>query len=295
MPARAARLALALCLGVLLSACSTVKIAYNNADDIAAWMIDDYLDLNREQEDGLRPLLARFHAWHRGTQLPEYVRLLDDAQRRLSTGIAPADVAWATDAVEDRYRVLAQRLQADAARVLATLSDEQVAHLRTRLEESNRKWSKDNGIGAGSEEQRRLRAERLLERIEHWTGALAPAQRARLHELVDALPLITEASLQYRLRRQREFVGLLERRYDGPAFAAGLRAWLLAWDRARAHEYGGEYGRFVEGRTRLYVEGFQLLGAEQRRHVSKRLLGYSQALRELAEQMPRPSSLAVTP
>ena len=46
LPARAARLAVALCLGVLLSACSAVKIVYNNAYDIAAWMIDDYLDLN---------------------------------------------------------------------------------------------------------------------------------------------------------------------------------------------------------------------------------------------------------
>jgi hypothetical protein len=269
-----------------------VKIVYNNADDIAAWMIDDYLDLNREQEEGLRPLLARFHAWHRSTQLPEYVRLLDDVQRRLASGIAPADVAWAVDAVQDRYRVLAERLHADAVRVLATLSDEQVAHLRRRLEEANRKWAKDNGIGAGSEEQRRLRAERMLDRIEHWTGSLSSAQSARMQELIDALPLAAEASWQYRLRRQREFLALLERRYEGPAFAAGVRAWLLAWDRLRAPEFVTDQARFAAARTRLYVDGFQLLGPEQRRHVEKRLRGYSRTLRELAEQLPRPSSLA---
>jgi hypothetical protein len=258
-------------------------------------MVDDYLDLNREQEDGMRPLLARFHAWHRTTQLPEYVRLLDAAQRRFAAGVTPADVAWATESVQDRYRVAAQRLHADAARVLATLSDEQVAHLRRKLEDANRKWSKDNGIGASVEEQRRLRAERLLERMEHWTGSLTSAQSARVAEMIDALPLITDASLQYRVRRQRDFLVLLERRHEGAAFAAGVREWLLDADRTRAPEYGADYARFLEGRTRLYVEGFQLLALEQRRHVLKRMLGYSRAFRELAEQLPRPSSLAAQP
>ena len=84
-----------------------MKIVYNNADEVVAWMADDYLDLNREQEDGLRLLLARFHAWHRSTQLREYARLLDAAEMRLAEGLTDADVDWAVDAVASRYRILA--------------------------------------------------------------------------------------------------------------------------------------------------------------------------------------------
>jgi hypothetical protein len=286
------RLAVVVLLAVLLSGCSAVKLAYNNADDVVAWMADDYLDLHREQEEGLKPLLARFHAWHRTTQLREYARLLEVADRRLSAGLTAADVAWATGTVEERYRIVATRLSADAARVLATLSDEQVGYLRRKLDEGNRKWSKEHGVAASAEEQKRLRAKRLLDRIEHWTGNLTSAQSARFTELMNELPLITEPSLQFRMRRQRQFLVLLESRQDGDAFGARLRAWLLDWDRTGAPEYAGLYARFVEGRTRLYVEGYQLLNAEQRQHVASRLRRYSQAFRELADELPRPSSLA---
>lgn len=286
------RLALAATLAALLSACSTVKIAYNNADEVVAWMADDYLDLNREQEQGLRRLLARFHAWHRSTQLPEYARLLDAAEMRLAEGLTDADVAWAVDAVATRYRILANHAHADAVRVLATLSDEQVAHLRRRLDEANRKWAKEHGAGASPEEQKRLRARRLLERIEHWTGSLSSEQTSRLTELIDRMPLITEQSFAFRLRRQRDFLALLERRHDTAALASALRAWLLDAGRVHAPEYESDYARFVEARTRLYVEGFRVLGAEQKEHVANRLRRYARAFRELAEELPHPSSLA---
>lgn len=296
MAAMLTRLALAAVLAALVAACSTVKIAYNNADEVVAWMVDDYLDLNREQEQGLRLLLARFHAWHRSTQLPEYARLLDAAEMRLAEGLTEADVAWAVDAVASRYRLLANRVHADAVRVLATLSDEQVAYLRRRLDEANRKWAKEHGADASPEEQKRLRARRLIERIEHWTGTLTAAQTNRLTELIDRMPLITEQSLAYRLRRQRDFLALLERRHDSAALASGLRTWLLDdADRMQAPEYGADYARFVAARTRFYVEGFALLSAEQKAHVANRLRRYSRAFRELAEERPHPSSLAAAP
>jgi hypothetical protein len=288
------RLLMAALLAALLPACSAVKLAYNNADEVVAWMVDDYLDLNREQEEGLRPLLARFHAWHRSTQLPEYARLLDAASRRLASGLTEADVAWATEAIEERYRNLVLHAHADAVRVLATLSDEQVAHLRRELDERNREWAKDHGLGTRAEEQRRLRAKRLLERIEHWTGTLSGAQSARLTELIDAMPLITEPSFEFRIRRQREFLALLALRHDANELPKGLRAWLLDWDRTQAPEYGSAYAGFVAGRVRLYVEGYRVLNAEQRQHVADRLQRYSRAFRELSEETPRPSSLAAT-
>lgn len=289
------RCALGLLLAVILGGCSTIKIAYNNADDLLAWMADDYFDLSRDQADGLKQMLVRFHAWHRASQLPEYARLLDEADRRLAAGLGAADVAWATQTYQARYQLLANRAHADAARLLATLSDEQIAHLRRKLDEANRKWTKEHGAGQPAQEQRRLRAKRLLDRIEHWTGSLASAQSARLTELSHEMPLLTEAALKYRLRRQKEFLALLEQRHDAEALSVRLKAWLLEWDYRRAPELAADYARFAEARARLYVEGYKLLNAEQRDHVSSRLRRYGQAFRELAEERPRASTLAAQP
>lgn len=277
------------------SGCSTVKLAYNHADRIVAWMADDYLDLNREQEEGARVLIERFHAWHRRTQLPDYARLLETADRRLAQGLSAADVEWARAAVRSRYQTMASRAHPDIVRLLATLSDAQVAALERKLEEGNREWMEEHGAALGPQQQRRLRAKRLQQQIERWTGSLSAEQSERLAALSYEIPLVTDAALRYRLRRQRDFLALLRARDDVPELQRRLQQWLLDWDRSRAPEYEGTYAGFAAGRTRFYVDAYMLLDSEQRAHLAERLRTLSVALRELAGERPQHSNLAVRP
>ncbi|MCE9569808.1 MAG: DUF6279 family lipoprotein, partial [Rhodocyclales bacterium] len=62
-------------LGILLQGCSAVRLGYGNADSLARWWIDQYVDMSPEQDALARERLLRFHAWHRKTQLPDYVAL----------------------------------------------------------------------------------------------------------------------------------------------------------------------------------------------------------------------------
>src|SRR5690606_30056141 len=98
-------------------------------------------------------------------------------------------------------------------------------------------------------EQKRLRARRLLERIEHWTGALDRSQSARVAALADAMPVIGEQNRRFRLRRQQEFIALLDARHDVDALARRLRAWLLDFERRHAPEFGDTYAQFAEARS----------------------------------------------
>jgi hypothetical protein len=282
------RLCLALAVALLvLPGCSAIKVVYNQADRVVAWRADDYFDLNPEQKEALRGPLERFHAWHRSTQLPDYAVLLESAQKRLHAGVTVTDVDWAIDAIKARYRVLVLQGYADAARVLSTLSDQQLAAARRQFDKDNRRYAKDFGVGLAPEEQKRLRAKRNLERIEHWTGPLAAAQEAKLLEISRALPLVTELRHQDRVRRQREFLALLEGRAQLDTFAPRLRDWLLDWDRSRSPQYEAELSRFVEASAKAYVEMYNLLTPEQRNHAAERLQRYVQAFRELARETPR--------
>src|SRR5262245_25003259 len=105
--------------------CSGVKVAYNQADLIAAWVADDFFELTGEQKDVFRERFQRFHAWHRSTQLNEYAATLAQVQQRLNAGFKEADAAWTIESVKTHYRTIIMRGYADAARVLATLSDQQ--------------------------------------------------------------------------------------------------------------------------------------------------------------------------
>ena len=57
---------------VLLQACSTVKLAYNQAPQLLSWQLNRYLDLSQPQAERVRDELADLHRWHRDTLLPEH-------------------------------------------------------------------------------------------------------------------------------------------------------------------------------------------------------------------------------
>jgi hypothetical protein len=278
----------------ILPGCSAVKVVYNQADHVVAWKVDDYFDLTSEQKDALRVHLERFHAWHRSTQLPDYAALFETAQKRLQAGVTLNDTAWVMESLKARYRLLVAQGYADAARVLSTLTDQQLADARRQFDKDNRKYAKEHGVGLAPEEQKRLRAKRNLERLEHWTGSLTAAQETRITEINRALPLVTELRQQDRIRRQREFLALLDARAQIETFAPRLRDWLLDWDRTRPAQYEAELTRFLDASAKANVETYNLLTPEQRNHASERLQRYAQAFRELAREAPK-STVATQP
>jgi hypothetical protein len=270
-----------------LSGCSTIRIVYNQADHITAWMADDYFDLTSDQKQAYRTHFERFHAWHRSTQLADYAALLESAQRRIEAGATSADADWFTEALQARLKTMVQHAYKDAAHLLSQVSDEQLQATRREFEKRNRKYAKENGVGEPADEQRRLRARRQIERIEHWTGPLDSAQEARLREMSRALPLITEQRYQERLRRQNEFLALLQQRRQTETFAPRLRDWLLDWDKTRSPAYQLQYTQFMQGSARMYVASLQTLTQEQRQHVISVLQRYQQTFRDLAAQSQR--------
>lgn len=280
-------LALTLLMLLGLGGCSTIRVAYNQVDHIAAWMADDYFDLTPDQKQTFRTHFERFHAWHRSTQLPDYAALLEAAQQRVVAGATQADADWLSDAVQARMKTMVRHAYKDAAFMLSQLGDEQIQAARKEFDQRNRKYARETGVGAAPDEQRRLRARRHIERIEHWTGPLDAGQEARLREMSRALPLITEQRYQERLKRQNEFLALLRQRKNLDTFAPRLRDWLLDWERHRSPAYQVEYAQFMQGSSRMYVAVLHMLSAEQRHHVASVLQRYQQTFRELAAQAQR--------
>ena len=93
---RSIRAALLL-LSVALGACGgATRVVYDNADAAVLLLADRHLDLEGEQWKLARGSIARFHAWHRRTELPRYASLLQSAAGRVELGLNRDDVEWAT-------------------------------------------------------------------------------------------------------------------------------------------------------------------------------------------------------
>ncbi len=205
------RLLAVLAAALLLQACSALRLGYGNADSLGRWWIDQYVDLSPEQDALTRDGLARLHAWHRRTQLPDYANLLRQA-RGLATGrMTGADAMTLTDALIRRLRTVTDQALPDAADLLATLTPAQIDRMSARLTERTADFAKDLKLAEGDAAQRRARLKRLVERAEYWFGDISDEQQAAIRRLVDAQPTGAQFWYEERLRRQRDWLELVRR------------------------------------------------------------------------------------
>ena len=106
---------------VLLQACSTIKLGYNNVVDLSYWWLDDYVDFNEAQTPKVREELERLHKWHRAVELPKIASLLQNSQSLLAGDVTPAQVC--TTFAETRVRMETVSNQAENA--IAVIASEQ--------------------------------------------------------------------------------------------------------------------------------------------------------------------------
>jgi hypothetical protein len=281
-------LLLILCLAAL-GGCSLLRIGYGQLDTYAAWTADRYFDLDVEQRQEFHRRFDRLHAWHRYEQLPDYAAFLGEVRGRVQNGVARADAAWVIEGTKARYRAIVAQMTDDAAAMLATVTPAQLEALQRRWELDNRRFIRQYRLAEEPEEQRKAQVERMLSRIEDWTGSLSAEQESRIAAMVAGYPLIHRLRHEDRLRRQREFLELMARRKEGPAFTAALRAWLANWEKGRDPEYDRLFREWERRQADFYVAVDRMLTPQQRAAVLERLQRYMDDFTRLAER-PAPQS-----
>lgn len=200
---------LAVIAGLLLQGCSAVRLGYGNADGLARWWLDQYLDLSPEQDALSRERLARLMAWHRKTQLPDYVTLLRQGKAFAAGQPTAGDALALNDNIIRRVRVLAEQATPDVADLAATLAPAQIDRLASRFAEKNAELAKEMRLAEGEAAQNKARYKRLLERAEYWLGDFSSEQEAALRRMVDGQDPGGQFWFDERLRRQRELLDLL--------------------------------------------------------------------------------------
>ncbi|MFT4613403.1 MAG: hypothetical protein ACI9NT_000542 [Bacteroidia bacterium] len=92
---------------------------YNRLDFLLPWYLDDYVELDRTQEQHLDELLAPFLAWHRTEELPRYLDLLSQIEQTIDEPLTSQDMEVIWQDFEQAYL----RLEQDALNWLLALGD----------------------------------------------------------------------------------------------------------------------------------------------------------------------------
>ena len=285
---RCRRLLLLFAAALLLPACSAIRLGYGNADSLARWWMDQYLDFTPEQDALVRERVLRFHAWHRQSQLRDYAGLLQDASKLVAARPGAADTLALSDGIIRRVRVLADKAIPDTADLLATLAPAQIDRMATRLAVKNADHAKEARLAEGEIGQRKAREKRLLERAEFWFGGFSDEQEAAIRRLIGAQPTGSQFWYEERLRRQREWLDLARRvqREQPP------RATVVAWLRDYADGFDlpadpvrrGQALALRRASAELAVAVHALTTGAQREHALNKFEDLIRELTELAQE-----------
>lgn len=279
---------------LLLASCATVQLSYNNADVAIRWKVQQYFDLQGEQETAFKARLGRFHAWHRTEELPRYEALFHAAGERVADGVSAEDIVWATRSLRERYHLLLTRAAAGAAPVLATLTPGQLDHLDKQFTEANLKFAKEHLIGK-EDKQRKDRLQRMRANMADWIGDLTSAQESRIAEMVRTSPSLAIYRLEERRQLQSQFMEIVHAQHDPRALAAGLQGLVDGMDVRRSPAHQRAMQQYESALSRLLMDLDKTLTPAQRSHVIQKFSDLSRDFKTLALKSRAPVAASQQP
>ncbi len=273
-------LLLLLCLSLLVTACSRAGLAYRNLDWLVPWRLNDYLNLDSQQQARLKPRLQTHLQWHCSTELPRYIDWLQTTENILA------------QPQPDSAQLLEQFAQFDAAlkrigveitptaiELLQGLSEQQVSELYTAMDEDNLEDRQDF-LDPPLATQISERQTRMQERLRPWLGRLNQAQTEHIAAWANKLDEQNRLWLENRQLWQAELRKVVAER-GSANFAERLTPLLQQRERFYSDEYRASYGRSRQALATLFSQLLSSSDEAQRERLSHRLRDLR---RDLAEQ-----------
>lgn len=285
---RLSRIIGALALAMLLAACSAIKLGYNALPEVSYWWLDSYLDFNEAQTPKVREDLTRLHQWHRQTELPRYVALLQRVEQLAPGPVSAQQVCAVADEIRQHIDTITQQAEPAVVAQALALTPEQITHLARKYASNDAEFRRD-WLDATPAAQQERRLKRLLERSESIYGTLGDAQREVITQQLARSVFDARLVHAERLRRQQDAVQTLRGIAASPEPSAerarlALRGWLERLRVPPVPEHRRHFEALLQENCALVAALHNSTTAPQREGAVRRLRAYQRDLRELASQ-----------
>ncbi|MBM3502513.1 MAG: hypothetical protein FJX65_01450 [Alphaproteobacteria bacterium] len=271
----------------VVAGCSSIRLAYNYADDYVYHTLDQAFGLDDTQQTRVSASLRDVHAWHRSTQLDLYRESLVLARDRLAGDPTPADVEEFLARVRSHTRVLTEQAARPLAQLLISLRPEQL----TRIEEQFARDA-DRFVREARKETHEDRLKRRVGRVEEsyrfWLGRLSEAQLARVRTLWQDRTNHHETAYAERQARQAVMLTLVRdlATTQPPIEEAEQRvkATAILLEASQDPTRRAYFEKLGEDSARMISDVLVLRSEAQRRALDRRLAGLAEDLVALANR-----------
>ena len=270
----------------LASACSVLKLAYDQAPTLVSWRINKSLDLQDSQKDLARAAVKEWFAWQRKAQLPAISTFLARAQQEAAGDITPALACERRQEIEGWLHAGADKAAPLFARVVVTLTPKQIDHLQKHFKEKDEDFA-DDFLDEDADDRKEAAAKYVEKWAERFYGRLDKDQRRQIATEVERLPFDAAAINQQRQRVQNNLVALLRKLHEQKATAeqaqGPIRALLHDAIMPTDPRQKADMQRWASAGCQMTASIHNHTSAEQRRTVADRLKGWSADLNVLAK------------
>ena len=264
----------------VVSACSSTTYVYNRLDFLLPWYMDDYVDLDAEQEAYLDELLVPFLAWHRAHELPVYLTALNRIEDSLNQPLTAEIVGT----IVTEFELAWLRLQSEGLERLldlgASLSDEQIAAFLEALWEQQREFEEEY-LERDEEEFFEDNDDNTRDTFQDYLGKLSDDQKQWVRDVSRRLLRSDQVWLKERAQWLTELGILLERE---PGWQERVRVAISAKNNTMTPEYQRIYEHNMDAIYQLTAQVLNARSERQSRHVRGKLADVREDLETLIAQ-----------
>ena len=269
-------------LALILGGCSS-RFLYNKLDSLIVWRVQSYVSLTADQKRDLKADIQAHLDHVRVYEMPRAATLIEQSVQQLESG--PVTVAM----MDARYREALQvydglmlGIVPLSERFLRSLSEDQISEYFVSIDELNDEMYEDySGRTPEAREENRNRS--ALKTAQKFFGKLSDEQEALITGALARMEDASEEWIDYQRLWQQRFRELIQERPVADVYRARLTD-LFVYPR---NLHSAEYRARVDGNrvilTAMLEELFTSLSDSQRKRAVKKLNGYAELLRELAE------------
>jgi multidrug efflux pump subunit AcrA (membrane-fusion protein) len=249
-----------------LCACSS-KFAYKNLDWLVYWYMDDYVELNSQQESVFDEHFAQWMQWHQSNELARYVAHLESIKQDVLAG--PVDLERLQthlNETREHWQRVRDYLTPDLVTLAKKLTDEQVSDLFDQLAKENIEREQEIAEAENNNQQQRLedRIDQLEEQLTGYIGPLTESQRQLVSTYGAKFRPTGRLWLSYRRHIQAAAKKLFDGAANNPNFEQELGYLLTHTDDYRSAEYKQLRQQNNEVYVNLLYEMGQLITEKQK-------------------------------
>ena len=276
-----------LVLSCLLQACSAVKLAYNQAPDLAYWYLDGYVDFSTAQSVQVKDDLNKLQIWHRQTQLPIYIDTLQKLQQKIPLDVNAQDACSVLSDVRRKFVVLSDQTQLTVVGMMDTLTPSQLDVMARKFEKGNADFRKDNMQTAKSAKQGK-RYKQAVSRAEMLYGRLDDEQLAMVARQVERSRFDANLAYAERQRRQQDALQTIREVLKNPVTTEQKKLVVRSLFERSFISPNPDYAVYLDALTQEGCKNFSDLHntttLNQRRKAVETLTRYEQDMKILSAQ-----------